>query len=275
MKNRDKKIIGYNNTGFPIYGKKEVDINEYDKKIKKKKIGIKGIVICLIITFLYGLLFSYDYYFRIMPLSIKILKISLWFLPFIIFFIVSIIILLSIKNKKNYLTASTSEAIGFVFGIILIHFIFSSIFSITDSLDYPGINSQYYRFIVSWYELKVFPKKIPSNAENVKLIDYAAPSQGGATTSLYYVDKKMTWNKFDNKYRNNSIWIGKYKESSKKCLTSGTFYNTPAYDNNSDNYLIYLVDCKCDKSGYCNHGKRLFAAYNEKTHEVIYKHDQW
>ena len=93
------ELEDYYNTQLQINGKKEGDINEYDKKIKKKKIRIKGIKICIIITFLYGLLFSYDYYFRIMPLSIKILKISLWFLPFIIFFIVSIIILLSIKNK--------------------------------------------------------------------------------------------------------------------------------------------------------------------------------
>ena len=81
---------------------------------------------------------------------------------------------------------------------------------------------------------------------------------------------------FNEKYKDNAIWIGNIDEyDEKEGLLTGAFSNTPAYDKNSSDYVIYLYEDYCDDSGYCNHGEFLFAAFNEKTSEVIYKHEYW
>lgn len=35
------------------------------------------------------------------------------------------------------------------------------------------------------------------------------------------------------------------------------------------------MDGDCDNSGYCNHGNYIIAAFNKKTHEVIFSSEQW
>ena len=123
---------------------------------------------------------------------------------------------------------------------------------------------------------KVFPQKIPKNVEDVKF--YYAPGvlQGGTRYTLYYVDKKMTLDEFDKKYKKQAEWIGHiddYKE--KPGLLGGAFYSTPSEYKNENEYVIYLIKGRCDDSGYCNHGDFLMAAFNEKTHQVVYSTESW
>ena len=86
----------------------------------------------------------------------------------------------------------------------------------------------------------------------------------------------MTDEIFMKKYKNKAIWIGHIDEyTDKKGLLSGVFNNTPAHDKNINDYTIYLMDGDCDNSGYCNHGNYIIAAFNKKTHEVIFSSEQW
>ena len=107
---------------------------------------------------------------------------------------------------------------------------------------------------------------------------YYAPGilQGGTNYSLYYIDKNLTREEFDKRYREKAIWIGCKSEYAEKSeLLASAFSFTPVDYNAEDNYIIYLVDRNCDDSGYCNHGNFLFVAYNEETHEVIFRAEFW
>ena len=89
-------------------------------------------------------------------------------------------------------------------------------------------------------------------------------------------DASMDLNKFNKKYEDKAIGIGNIEDlNDENDFISGAFSYTPAEDNNENDYIIYLFDGSCDDSGYCNHGDFLFAAFNEKTKEVIYKLEDW
>ncbi len=145
-----------------------------------------------------------------------------------------------------------------------------------DAVENPITDVKYYKREIKGDLLKVFPPDIPDNVENVEF--YYAPGflQGGTNYSLYYIDKNMTMDKFDKKYKDKAIWIGHKDEyTEKRGLLTGAFSYTPAEYENEDDYIIYLVEGKCDNSGYCNHGNYLMTAYNEKTNEVIFRLEDW
>lgn len=134
-----------------------------------------------------------------------------------------------------------------------------------------------YRSVVSNSKLlKVFPKEIPKDVEQTEF--YYAPGflQGGTNYSLYYIDKGITLEEFDSKYREKAIWVGRKKDYKEKMgLLAGEFAYTPAYLKNEDDFIIYVIEGDCDKSGYCNHGFLLSTAFNPKTNEIIYRAEDW
>ena len=86
----------------------------------------------------------------------------------------------------------------------------------------------------------------------------------------------MTKEKFDKEYKNKAIWIGHKEEyTEKEGLLSRVFTYTPSYYKNENDYIIYLIEGRCDDSGYCNHGDFLISAFNEKTNEVIFSSGEW
>lgn len=86
----------------------------------------------------------------------------------------------------------------------------------------------------------------------------------------------MTKEKFEKKYSNEAIWIGhKENYTEKKGLLSSAFAYTPAYYTNENDYIIYLIEGRCDDSGYCNHGNFMLTAFNEDTNEVVFRSEQW
>ena len=86
----------------------------------------------------------------------------------------------------------------------------------------------------------------------------------------------MTKENFDKEYKNKAIWIGHKEEyTEKEGLLSRVFTYTPSYYKNENDYIIYLIEGRCDDSGYCNHGDFLIAAFNEKTNEVIFSSGEW
>lgn len=243
-------------------------------KVKIKEIfkySKLSIIMC-IITLLIGIWFYSSTAIGI-PIKEKLIIFLASFIPFFIFLIITI---LSYHFKERY--KKIFKIISIILSLLLVFYYFVALFvCVLLSATNPVTDSKYYNYYVTGERLeKVFPAKIPSNAKNIEF--YYAPGilQGGTNYSLYYIDDSMTKEKFDKEYKNKAIWIG-YKEeyTEKEGLLSGAFAYTPAYYENENDYIIYLIEGRCDDSGYCNHGDFLIAAFNEKTNEVVFRSEQW
>lgn len=242
------------------------------KKIKEIiKYSLFPLIMCMI-TMLIGI---FLFVFTAIGLPIKevltILLIS--FLPFLVFLLITILTYHFKDKKKRIFKIIT---IFLTFSLIIYYFISLFVCILLSAVN-PITDPKYYKYYVSGERLeKVFPSNIPSNAENVSFHYSPGFLQAGTNYSLYYIDKDMTKNKFDEKYKDKAIWIG-YKDeyTEKQGLLTGVFAYTPAYYENEEDYIIYLIEGRCDDSGYCNHGDFLIAAFNEKTKEVVFSSEQW
>lgn len=227
----------------------------------------------VIIDFIVGTLLFYDALFR--PINIILLTLLLSYLPFIIFFIIS---LLSYHFKNNLKAIKIIKITTKILSYLQVFYYFMAIFMITILMALnPVTNPKYYKFFVNYDELtKVFPKQIPDNASNVQF--YYAPGvlQGGTDYVLYYIDNNITLDKFNEKFKNKSIWIGHENEyTEKKGLLTSIFSHTPIEYEKKDDFIIYLIEGECDNSEYCNHGNYLLVAINENTNEIVYKSSSW
>ncbi len=246
----------------------------YDEKSISKFKKIRFPLIMSIITFLVGCILAYTSIG--LPLNKDLFIIlAVSYFPFLLFLIITLLCYyFGDKKQKRFVF----KAIAGVLSWLLIYYYFIAIFTICllESVN-PVTNIKYYKHYVGGSELtKVFPKKIPDDVENIEF--YYAPGilQGGTNYVLYYIDRNMTPEKFNENYKKQAIWIGHKKEyTEKNGLLSGAFAYTPAYLKNEEDYTIYLVEGECDNSGYCNHGKFLLAAYNEQTNEVIFSAESW
>ena len=166
---------------------------------------------------------------------------------------------------------------GILTAVLIMYYFIALFICVIIAAVNPITNIKYYNDHVSGTRLlKVFPKEIPDNVENIQF--YYAPGvlQGSTNYSLYYVDKNLTMKKFDKKYKDKAIWIGHIDEHIDLNVSlAGAFYHTPSNYKNEDDYIIYLVEGHCYKPDSCNHGDFLFAAYNEKTNEVIFRSEDW
>lgn len=223
----------------------------------------------VIINFIIGTLLFYETLFR--PIKIILITLLISYLPFIIFFIIS---LLSYHLKDNLKAIKVIKIVTKILIYLQVFYYFMAIFiiAILMSLN-PVTNPKYYKFFVNSDELtKVFPKQIPDNVKNVQF--YYAPGvlQGSTDYVLYYIDENINLDNFKEK----ATWIGTKDEYTEvNGLLSGAFSYTPIEYKNEDSFVIYLIEGNCDDSKYCNHGKYLFAAINENTNEIIYKLSFW
>ena len=237
--------------------------------LKKKKKNNKLAFIFVIINFIIGTLLFYEALFR--SINIILITLLISYLPFIIFFIIS---LLSYHLKDNLKAIKVIKIITKILIYLQVFYYFMAIFiiAILMSLN-PVTNPKYYKFFVNSDELtKVFPKQIPYNVKNVQF--YYAPGvlQGSTDYVLYYIDENINLDNFKEK----ATWIGTKDEYTEvNGLLSGAFSYTPIEYKNEDSFVIYLIEGNCDDSGYCNHGKYLFVAINENTNEIIYKLSFW
>lgn len=268
---------------FPIallHSKKEAkDIKKgrtpekkWEEKTTFKKIRFP--LIMSIITFIIGIFLSYDSIG--FPLKAQLIIFLAAFIPCILFVIFLFIIY---KNKEKQKVYSIFKTISIVITCLLLFYYFIALFVVAGvETTNPMTNPKYYSYhIFITPGLKdTFPNNIPKDVENVSF--YYAPGvlQGGTRYTLYYVDKKMTLDKFDKKYKKKAEWIGHiddYKD--KPGLLSGAFYTTPSEYKNENDYTIYLIYGRCYKPDSCNHGDFKIAAFNDKTHEVIYSAESW
>lgn len=236
-------------------------------------IKIRFPFIMCIITFIIGILLSLGLVG--LPLKAKILILLASFIPFILFLIITFIMYKFNEKKK---VVSAFKVFALILFCLLLYYYFIALFVINAiEATNPVTNPKYYSYYVTDSRLKkAFPNKIPKNVDNVKF--YYAPGflQGGTRYTLYYVDNNMTLDKFDKTYKKKAEWIGHKNEYTEKFgLLSSIFYSTPSEYKSENDYIIYLIDGDCDNSGYCNHGYFLIAAFNEKTHEVVFSSEAW
>lgn len=264
---------------FPIallHSKKETkDIKKgrtpekkWEEKTTFKKIRFP--LIMSIITFIIGIFLSYDSIG--FPLKAQLIIFLAAFIPCILFVIFLFIIY---KNKEKQKVYSIFKTISIVITCLLLFYYLIAMFVVvlTEAVN-PMTNPKYYSFHIP--DKKVFPKKIPKDVDDVKFLYAPGILQGGTSYTLYYVDKNMTLDEFDKKYKKQAEWIGHIDDYKEKAgLLSGAFYYTPSEYKNENDYVIYLIKGRCDDSGYCNHGDFLIAAFNEKTHQVVYSTESW
>lgn len=269
---------------YSIYrGSKKENIRHIEKEkteVKFEEIStfqkIRFPFIMSIITFILGVFWSYDSIGFFLRTRMKILLVS--FLPFIIFSIITFIIY---KFKEKSKVVSYFKTTSIVISFFLVFYYFNASFYVVFlEASNPMINPKYYNYHIHDSRLKkAFPNKIPKDAENVIFFYVPGFLQGGTKYTLYYIDKNMTFSEFNQKYQEKANWMGHINEyMEKRGLLSGAFYDTPAeysQNNNENDFIIYLIDGNCDNSGYCNHGDYLFAAYNEKTREVVFSSEIW
>lgn len=264
---------------FPIallHSKKEekdIQMGRTPEKKWKEKTTFKKILFPLImsiITFLIGILLSYDSFGY--PFKAKLIIFLLAFLPCILFLLFIFIIY---KNKENKIIYTVFKIFSIVNTCLLLVYYFLAIFFIvlTEAIN-PMTNPKYYSFYKP--NKTVFPQRIPKDVEAVKFLYAPGILQGGTRYSLYYIDKKMTLTNFDKKYKEQAEWVGHLDEYEEKSgLLSSAFHSTPSEYKNENDYVIYLINSKCDDSGWCNHGSYMIAAFNEKTHQVVYSSETW
>lgn len=243
-----------------------------ENKTMRKKALKKSIFpfIMAVITFIFS---SWLFYLcRCDPIILRIILMFVFYFPPVLF--------LSIALEgyfKYYLNFVQKKIIIITIGLIFFSFfyyLFAILFAAFEESSNPITNVKYYKDKVNGSLLKVFPKEIPDDVDGVKFMYAPGVLQAETDIFLYYVDKNMTADEFAKNYKTKAKWIGHIKEYNDiEGLSGGALSDTP--NNNEDDYLIYLVEGRCDESGYCNHGEYLLAAFNEKTKEVFYKSAYW
>lgn len=230
----------------------------------------KGCYFLTIFTFLIGIWFIFCNLGVYFPIFLQIALLGN--IPFLLFFSFSILKNILHTQKAKVLVSSAIILCGI---FLPFYYFYAIFFSAISEIDNSIINPKYYKLKINDPTLlQAFPKEIPKNVTNVVFIVQPGFLQGGSIISLYYVDSQLNVEAFHNQYKDKAIWSGTIQQydQSKYNLS---FYKTPVENKNESDFLIYLIDGKCDDSGYCNHGYFLFVAINEKTKEIVYKEEQW
>lgn len=246
----------------------------YAKKEKKRTFNkIRFPFIMAIVTFIIGLFISLN--LVKVPIKVRINTLFIIFLPVFLFLII-VFAIYRCKDDKN--VVFRFKIITLVISLVLIAYYHYSFTFISLKATFNAVNNpKYYTYYVNDERLKsVFPSSIPSDVKDVQFYYSPIFLQGGIKYSLYYVDDKMTLDIFDNKFKDKAIWIGHINDyNENKGLIPYFFIHTPSYYKNEDDYLIYLVEGNCKGTSYCSHGDILLAAFNSKTHEVVFRFQQW
>lgn len=250
----------------------EENKNSKENILKRIYKECKATSIITIVTFILSTLWFVVTCF--IELKIRWLIILFTYAPCILSIIITLV---SYLLKKSKIMKTLIDLLcAFLILIYAIWYLSTMFLTAIDSSLTPITDISKYEKSLSETELLVFPKQIPENVQNVEFIKHGGFLQGGAETALYYIDPNLNLDEFDKKYREDSIWIGNIEEYTEKPgLLAGAFSNTPAYYTNEEDYTIYLIEGRCDDSGYCNHGELLMVAVNPKTNEVVYKSEDW
>lgn len=132
-----------------------------------------------------------------------------------------------------------------------------------------NVKSYKYKGQGDWL-FQAFPKEIPKSSRNVQFWYEPGFLQAGTSYSLYYIDPDLDVETFKTTYSEKALKTS-YVDNNK----FGIFSHTPVEEKNKKYFYIYVIQDRCDDSGYCNHGEYLIVAINENTKEIIYKGAYW
>lgn len=204
----------------------------------------------------------------------KIIVLLIGFVPVIVFLIITLAI--NYFYKKNIVQKALKILNILLIIILPMYYLIGFLACTVIKISNPIVNIKNYKYLVNGELLNVFPSSIPENVIDTRLTYSPALLQAGDQITLYYIDNNLNFEEFDNKYKEKAIWIGNvddYEEN--KGLLTGIFSDTSVTYETENDFIIYLIEGKCDDSGYCNHGKFTLAAVNPKTNEVIYEYKYW
>lgn len=173
------------------------------------------------------------------------------------------------KNKVRIFTLVVFSLIFFCY-LLVSHFVPSI------NMVFPVTNVEYYNdYVNNDYLLKVFPKEIPDNVDNVKFYYYSSFFKTRTDYYLYYIDQNIDKEEFDLKFREKAKWVGNILENEDTCLLSNLFSDLEIVEGKEEDFIIYLIEGRSDQTGSCYQGDYLVAAFNEETNEVIYRFSDW
>ena len=232
-------------------------------------------ILLIVFTFYYGYSITKDEIYRPIPTLKKIYIVFLNYLPFILYLLFAII---AYTKKYNETWIVLVLSLPFLF----IYFIVIGFKTISYTGTYSIINQKYYSKYINNRSQRsffnYFPKEIPQNAKKAYFYD-----NGFDTTILYYIDNNISESKINKKYSKKALWIGYLDDKdTSKCLQSEPFRKTPIDDmEKQKDFKIYLIECDCNDEyvsdekiySFCNSGHYIFVAYNNKTHEIIFKRE--
>ncbi len=205
---------------------------------------------------------------RFYPWNYRIKITILAFIPVIAYTVLSVL-----KYRKN-LEKKVKRKINIISILLLFTFLFFQIyiFGLCLKCEFDGFEisqKRYSKYVKDTHLLKIFPNIIPSTAKNVSFY------RDAFSVILYYIDETLDIEKLDRKY-SDAEWIGyKTYNYDRQSLLTGNLYDKKIDMESDYDFRIYLIEGKCDDSGYCNHGVYWLMAFNEKTKEVIYKFSNW
>lgn len=204
----------------------------------------------------------------------KIIVLLIGFVSVIVFLVITFAI--NYFYKKN-IVQKVLKILNILLIIILpMYYLIGFLACTAIKISNPIVNIKNYKYLVNGELLNVFPSSIPENVIDTRLTYSPALLQAGDQITLYYIDNNFNFEEFDNKYKEKAIWIGNVDDyKGNKGLLIGIFSDTSVTYETENDFVIYLIEGKCDDSGYCNHGKFTLAAVNPKTNEVIYEYKYW
>ena len=193
-------------------------------------------------------------------------------IPTITYFIITILTLKFKDKKYTHIISTIISAI--LIGFFFIYIILLVFFFTIEEMEHPEKSLNNYSYYARGSNL--FPKKLPKNIKNTKLIYSPGVLQAGTDYILYYIDENLKIEKFDSLYEKDAQWVGYHKDYKKNDGISGIglYYSLVPIKNYND-FKIYVLWSSCYKKDSCNHGSYEVVAVNEDTKEVMYRNSDW
>lgn len=182
-------------------------------------------------------------------------------------FLFLIILSSLLKNKEVFLRVmkiiSYILIIPYLLYLMFVFFVYIALFS-----DNPEVSLDSYRYNK---EINYFPKNIPNNYVDAKYYHKYPFMQGGEEIILYLKLDDERFLEYKNNLDNKNLERNKEMVD----IKSKFYCNTPYEKGITDQFTLYTIESKCDKSGYCNHGLDKHILINEEEKEIIFYYQNW
>lgn len=207
----------------------------------------------------------------------------LFLVPAIIF---DFLTFLLYKKAISSIAANVVTAILIpVFAVLCVFLLFFMAFSAAEE---PCEDPKYYTRAYGMYTedstvAKIFPEKIPEDAEDVHFHYHGAFLQGGGELSLKYTTYPSELDSVAKKLERSAVWSGEISEfwdwDERLSYFSGTsFWGTYGLPEDATLYLIEFRNPYGEgENGYSywNHGEYIVVAVSDESDEIVYRYCYW